>query len=89
MCYNCGCHLPDDDMGYPGINIVNKTFDEAAKQSGQSADELKKKVGEMLKNNSLTPDWEERLKKASDAMGMTLEESKKNALELLHDQGLA
>ena len=30
MCYNCGCEMPDNDMGNPK-NITNKTFEEAAK----------------------------------------------------------
>ena len=35
MCYNCGCGMPNNDMGNPK-NITNKTFEEAAKASGQS-----------------------------------------------------
>lgn len=47
MCYNCGCQKPDDDMGNPK-NITNKTFEEAAKASGQKADEAKKNVMDLL-----------------------------------------
>ncbi|HSK29330.1 MAG TPA: hypothetical protein VLA17_05150 [Candidatus Limnocylindria bacterium] len=47
MCYNCGCQRPDDDMGNPN-NITNKTFEEAAKASGQKSDEAKKNVMELL-----------------------------------------
>ena len=47
MCYNCGCKMPNNDMG-KSENITNQKF-----------------------------------KQASQAMGMTDEESKKNALELL------
>ncbi len=47
MCYNCGCQMPNNDMGKPE-NITNETF-----------------------------------KKASDAMGMSVKESRKNALDLL------
>lgn len=47
MCYNCGCQMPNNDMGKPE-NITNQTFE-----------------------------------KAADAMGLSLKESRKNALELL------
>lgn len=47
MCYNCGCEMPNNDMGKPE-NITNETFE-----------------------------------KASDAMGMSVKESRENALELL------
>jgi hypothetical protein len=33
MCYNCGCGMPNNDMGKPE-NITNKTFEEAAKSMG-------------------------------------------------------
>ncbi len=42
MCYNCGCQMPDNDMGNPK-NITSKTFEKAAKAAGQSTDEAKKK----------------------------------------------
>lgn len=48
MCYNCGCGMPDDNMGDPK-NITNKTFEEAAKASGQTVKDAKKEVLEMLK----------------------------------------
>ncbi len=47
MCYNCGCEMPNNDMGKPE-NITNETFE-----------------------------------KAADAMGMSVKESRENALELL------
>ena len=47
MCYNCGCQMPNNDMG-KSENITNETFE-----------------------------------KASDAMGMSVKESRKNALDLL------
>ena len=47
MCYNCGCQMPDNDMGNPK-NITNKTFNEASKAAGQSADEAKKNTLELL-----------------------------------------
>ena len=41
MCYNCGCGMPNNDMGNPA-NITNKTFEEAAKAMKQSAEDAKK-----------------------------------------------
>lgn len=56
MCYNCGCGLPDDDMGKGnagvdpnGTSITNKTFEAAAKGEGQTAEEAKKNALELLK----------------------------------------
>jgi len=48
MCYNCGCGLPDDDMGNPK-NITNKTIEEAANASGTSVEEAKKNILSLLK----------------------------------------
>jgi hypothetical protein len=48
MCYNCGCQMPDNDMGNPQ-NITNKTFDEAAKAADQPVEEAKQNALELLK----------------------------------------
>jgi len=48
MCYNCGCGVPDYDMGNPK-NITDKTFEEAAKAAGQSVEETKRNVLNELK----------------------------------------
>jgi hypothetical protein len=48
MCYNCGCQMPDNDMGNPD-NITNKTFEEAARAAGQSVEEGKQNALELLK----------------------------------------
>ena len=47
MCYNCGCQMPDNDMGNPK-NITNKTFNEASRAAGQSAEEARKNTLELL-----------------------------------------
>ena len=56
MCYNCGCGMPDDDMGKGhagvdphGTSITNKTFEQAAKGEGMSQEEAKKNTLELLK----------------------------------------
>jgi len=47
MCYNCGCQMPDNDMGNPK-NITNKTFQEAADAAGESLEEAKKNTLELI-----------------------------------------
>ena len=48
MCYNCGCEMPDNDMGNPK-NITNKTFEDAAKAAGQSVEDAKRNSLDLLK----------------------------------------
>lgn len=55
MCYNCGCGMPDDDMGHGhagvdpnGKSITNKTFETAAKSQGMSDKDSKKNTLELL-----------------------------------------
>ena len=48
MCYNCGCGMPDDDMGNPD-NITEETIKKAAEASGQKVEDAKKNMLEMLK----------------------------------------
>jgi hypothetical protein len=62
MCYNCGCGMPNNDMGNPK-NITNKTFEEAAKAMGQSEKEAKANAQALLekvlatKEESEDKDW--------------------------------
>jgi len=49
MCYNCGCQMPDNDMGDPK-NITDKTFEDAAKASEPSVEEAKRNTVELLKS---------------------------------------
>lgn len=58
MCYNCGCGMPDDDMGKgnagldpKGKSITNKTFEEAAKSQGMSVEDAKKEALKLLKKD--------------------------------------
>jgi hypothetical protein len=50
MCYNCGCEMPDNDMGNPK-NITDKTFQEAANAAGQPVEEAKKNALELLEKS--------------------------------------
>ena len=47
MCYNCGCGMPNNDMGKPE-NITSKTFEEAAKAMGHSVKDGEKNARELL-----------------------------------------
>ena len=47
MCYNCGCGMPNNDMGKPE-NITNKVFETAAKAMGQSPTEAKENAQKLL-----------------------------------------
>ncbi len=48
MCYNCGCGMPNNDMGNPQ-NITNQTFEEAAKAMDQSVQATKMNALELLR----------------------------------------
>lgn len=47
MCYNCGCGMPNNDMGKPA-NITNKKFEEAAKAMGQDVKTAKANARALL-----------------------------------------
>lgn len=51
MCYNCGCGMKDDDMGDPK-NITEETIKKAAEASGQTVEDAKKNMLEMLQKQS-------------------------------------
>lgn len=47
MCYNCGCGMPNNDMG-KSENITNKTFEKAADAMGQGVNDAKTNARELL-----------------------------------------
>lgn len=54
MCYNCGCGLPEDDMGKGklskgGGSLTEEDFDHMAQEWGMTKDEAKKQVLAELK----------------------------------------
>ena len=61
MCYNCGCQMPDNDMGNPK-NITNKTFDEASQAAARSSEEAKKNTLELLQKTLGTQSPQEQRK---------------------------
>jgi hypothetical protein len=54
VCYNCGCKMPDNDMGDPK-NITNKTFEEAARAAGESVDDAKRNTLDLLREQGDIP----------------------------------
>lgn len=83
MCYNCGCHIPQDDMGNPD-NITEHTLEHLAQDLGKQLPDLKQELMAYLSANQPTnPTYEQLFTKAATAWGQTVEEAKKNALELL------
>jgi hypothetical protein len=88
MCYNCGCHIPDDNMGNPD-NITTSTFKHLAEHWGKSEADVKLAVYNYLIGNSTSlsdHDKEhiaEMFDKASKAWGQPLDEAKKNATSML------
>lgn len=54
MCYNCGCDIPDDDMGKGiisngGGSLVDKDFEKMAEKWGMTVEDTKKNVYKLLK----------------------------------------
>ena len=56
MCYNCGCKMPDNDMGVKhagadpaGKAITTRTFDEAGKAMKESTDQSRRNALDLLK----------------------------------------
>lgn len=53
MCYNCGCGIPDDDMGKcklkdGGASLTEDDFKHMAKEWGMTVEETKKEVFKLL-----------------------------------------
>lgn len=57
MCYNCGCDMPQDDMGKGkvssgGGSLIEEDFEHMAKEWGMTVEEVKKNVLNLLKKQS-------------------------------------
>lgn len=92
MCYNCGCGLPDDDMGVgtallDGKSITNETFRKLAEKWEMTEVQAKEFVYDLLagkisdeqKEKFLSPIYDE----AGMSQGMTTEEAKEETYKLL------
>lgn len=82
MCYNCGCHSKYDDMGNHN-NITEDTFKHLAEHMKKSLPETKFIVYNSLKAGKVDTHLEEMFEKASKAWGQSIDEAKKNTLDLL------
>lgn len=88
MCYNCGCEIPDDDMGHPD-NIINKTLDNVAQEMGMEPGSFRTKLTHDLEAQkedptmNLDPAVDEMFLKASNAWGQKIEDAKAQTLALL------
>lgn len=54
MCYNCGCEMPNDDMGKGkvtegGASLTESDFEKIAKKWSMSKESAKKNTYELLK----------------------------------------
>lgn len=52
MCYNCGCGIPNDNMGKDdakGASLTDVSFEDMAREWGMSIEETKKNVLKLLK----------------------------------------
>jgi len=47
MCYNCGCGMPNNDMGKQQ-NITNRTIEEAARAMGQTVQQARQNARALL-----------------------------------------
>ena len=84
MCYNCGCHIPQDDMGSPD-NITDQLLATLAQSMNISVDVLKQQLLNYLSSQTQTPNQpiEDMFAKAAKAWGQSVDEAKKNTKELL------
>lgn len=83
MCYNCGCHIPDYDMGNPD-NITNSTFETIAAKWKKDKEFVQEKLLNELKSGAIqTPEFIAMFEKAAHAWGQSEDEAKAKTLVLL------
>lgn len=89
MCYNCGCHIPDDDMGHPD-NITSDLLKKMGKILKEKGDGRQAIYNYLEKQNS-SPEFkneeiEEIFLKASKAWGQSLKDAKKQTFNMLRSE---
>lgn len=88
MCYNCGCAIPDYDMGNPD-NITNTKFRDLATKWSMDQNEVKKKLLKELQANTVeTPEFITLFVHAAKAWGQTEEDARNKTQKLLERQSL-
>ncbi len=93
MCYNCGCHNIQDDMG-SSENITEQTFENLSRSWKKSLSDTKREVYELLKKELIENDKNalkdphliDMFTKASLAWGQDINEAKKNTYSILEEQ---
>lgn len=88
MCYNCGCTIPDDNMGSDD-NITEKTLHDLSHTWGKGIDETKRELLSVLTKDDprLKEDpLKSMFEKAASSWGQSVEEAKKNTASLLKSQ---
>lgn len=89
MCYNCGCHIPQDDMGSPD-NITEQTLAHLAKHWDKTLPETKEELYNLLQTNDPELKQDHHLKqmfeKAALAWGQSIKEAYKNTHNLLKSE---
>src|SRR5688500_15353404 len=86
MCYNCGCHNPEDDMGHSD-NITNDTFKHLSEHWKLSPKDTKQKVLKMLQDDKISDQHIQAMfEKAAKAYGQSVDESKHKTRRMLEDE---
>jgi hypothetical protein len=92
MCYNCGCHNPQDDMG-DSHNITEQTFVHMAEHNNTAVEETKLMVYHQLEKQLIHKEQieedshlTEMFENAAKAWGQTTEEARKNTYRLLKQE---
>lgn len=88
MCYNCGCAIPDFDMGNPD-NITNQTLKRLATKWDMELVDVKKKLLDELQQNTVqTPEFITMFQLAAKSWGQTIEDARQKTQRLLIRQNL-
>lgn len=89
MCYNCGCHIPEDDMGHPD-NLNTERIKAVAQQMGDKGDGRKLFYDyldtQMKDPNQKNEIMEEAFNKAAKAWGQSVAEAKKQTYNMLKSE---
>lgn len=89
MCYNCGCHIADDDMGHPD-NVTSDMMKKLSKQLGEKGDGreliynyLETQLADPKAKNQII---EEMFTKAAKAWGQSVKDAKKQTYNMLKNE---
>ena len=97
MCYNCGCGLPDDDMGQGhaeldpnGKSITNETFTKLGEKWGMDRHSAQELVYNLLTGKAHDQEKQQYMdhlyEHAAQSQGMSQDDAKKEALKLLKQE---